>query len=268
MCRTHEQVKAQMASQTASSSLDYVRQEQKGRQPRQNRKKQNPPQSQDKCRNCGLTHNGPECPAKGKKCLSCGKLNHFRSVCRSSRSKAANELQDEVCSAKTWDHDDTLLYLGDGHIQDTQPWTVPLVINNSKITFKVDSGADITCLPEAEYLRMRPRPGLEPKSRSLDSPGGRVECAGQFTASTTFKGKKYSFPVCVLKNSQSRLLSRSVSHGLGLLKFIEEVREDVFGNFGLLKGEPVRIRLRPDAPPYNLATPRRISAPLLGAMKE
>ena len=43
--------------------------------------------------------------------------------------------------------------------------------------------------------------------------------------------RKESFPVCVLKNSQSRLLSRSVSHGLGLLKFIEEVREDVFGDF-------------------------------------
>ena len=59
-----------------------------------------------------------------------------------------------------------------------------------------------------------------------------------------------------------------MSHGLGLLKFIEEVREDVFGDFGLLKGEPVRIRLRPDAQPYNLATPRRISAPLLGPLKE
>ena len=80
--------------------------------------------------------------------------------------------------------------------------------------------------------------------------------------------KKHSFPVCVFKNSQSRLLSRSVSHGLGLLKFIEEVREDVFGDFGLLKGEAVRIRLRPNAQPYNLATPRRISAPLLGSVKE
>ena len=29
MCSTHDQVKAQMASQTANSSLDYVRQEQK-----------------------------------------------------------------------------------------------------------------------------------------------------------------------------------------------------------------------------------------------
>ena len=109
------------------------------------------------------SQNGPECPAKGKKCLSCGKPNHFRSVCQSSRNKAANELQDEVCSAQAWDHDDTPLYLGDVHIQDTQPWTVSLVINNSKITFKVDSGADITCLPEAEYFRMRPRPGLEHK---------------------------------------------------------------------------------------------------------
>ena len=38
---------------------------------------------------------------------------------------------------------------------------------------------------------------------------------------------KHSFPVCVMKNLQSQVcsLSRSVSRGLGLLKFIEEVRK-------------------------------------------
>ena len=82
------------------------------------------------------------------------------------------------------------------------------------------------------------------------------------------KGKKHSFPVCFLKNSQSRLLSRSVSHGLGLLKFIEEVCKDVFRDFGLLKGESVRIQLRPEAHLYNLATPLHISAPLLALLKE
>ena len=50
--------------------------------------------------------------------------------------------------------------------------------------------------------------------------------------------------------------------------FIEDNCADVFGDFGLLKCKPVRIRLRPNAQPYNLAPPCRISAPLLGPLKE
>ena len=57
---------------------------------------------------------------------------------------------------------------------------------------------------------------------------------------------------------------KSVSHGLGLLKFIKEAREDVLGDFCLLKEELVRIRLQT----FNLAIPHRISAPLLGPLKE
>jgi hypothetical protein len=52
-----------------------------------------------KCRNCGgpYPHAGgkTECPAYGKQCRSCGKLNHFQSVClqikRQSNSTAPNQ---------------------------------------------------------------------------------------------------------------------------------------------------------------------------------
>ena len=114
MCPTYVQEKALMASQTASFNLDYVIQGQKSCQPRQNQKTQNPAQFQDKFSSCELTHNGPDCPAKGKKCLNRGELNNFWSDCQSARNEAANELQ--VCSAKACDHDDTPLYLGDVHI--------------------------------------------------------------------------------------------------------------------------------------------------------
>ena len=35
------------------------------------------------CNNCGYDHTGRECPAKGKMCNHCKKVNHFSSVCRS-----------------------------------------------------------------------------------------------------------------------------------------------------------------------------------------
>ena len=64
-----------------------------------------------------------------------------------------------------------------------------LVINKTHLVFNVDSDADITCLPEAEYRRLTPTSRLEPTSLSLTSPGGNVECQGQFVATTAFRQK-------------------------------------------------------------------------------
>jgi len=52
-----------------------------------------PSGSKTKCRNCGGTFPHPPtrpCPAKGKVCHSCGKYNHFSSVCKSS-GKSQNQ---------------------------------------------------------------------------------------------------------------------------------------------------------------------------------
>ena len=38
------------------------------------------------CRNCGRRHNmNDRCPAKGSKCRSCNKYNHWQSVCRQEK---------------------------------------------------------------------------------------------------------------------------------------------------------------------------------------
>ena len=40
------------------------------------------------CKYCGKSHNRSNCPAFGKKCLKCGRDNHFKSVCKSENSNA------------------------------------------------------------------------------------------------------------------------------------------------------------------------------------
>ena len=48
------------------------------------------------CRNCGGNHAAKQksCPAFGKKCLHCGKLNHFEKVCRSKRDGGRPSTRD------------------------------------------------------------------------------------------------------------------------------------------------------------------------------
>eukprot|EP00794_Sanderia_malayensis_P017916 gene17916-19693_t len=61
--------------------------------PQQQRPRQNT-RTANKCGNCGyfLPHKG-QCPAKGQNCNSCGKMNHFARVCRSTRSSQSRPQQ-------------------------------------------------------------------------------------------------------------------------------------------------------------------------------
>ncbi len=44
--------------------------------------------------------------------------------------------------------------------------------------------------------------------------------------------------------------------------------DSVFGDFGLLDCEPIKIELRQDANPYSLSTSRRVPFPLLPKVEE
>jgi len=48
------------------------------------------------CRNCGGNHavKQKSCPAFGKKCLHCGKPNHFEEVCHSKRDCRCSSTRD------------------------------------------------------------------------------------------------------------------------------------------------------------------------------
>ena len=39
------------------------------------------------CKHCGMTHKHRKCPAYGKTCLKCNKLNHFASVCLMTKKR-------------------------------------------------------------------------------------------------------------------------------------------------------------------------------------
>ena len=45
-----------------------------------------------KCQNCGVPHPVRKCPAFGKTCFNCGKLNHFAEFCRKTKQTSLNSL--------------------------------------------------------------------------------------------------------------------------------------------------------------------------------
>ena len=62
-------------------------------------------------------------------------------------------------------------------------------------------------------------------------------------------------------------LSRTVAEKMVLVKHIEEIRESVFGASGLLKTDPVMIKLKEGVAPYSVTTARRVPFPLQKRVK-
>ena len=58
----------------------------------------------DWCRNGGLQHGRDSCPARGRKCHKCHRMNHFAKLCRSGQVSTIGK-DDETSDGKTAIHD-------------------------------------------------------------------------------------------------------------------------------------------------------------------
>ena len=211
------------------------------------------------CSRCGRTHTQQQnCPAKGKKCNKCNKMNHFAACCR---SKGVNSIEEEE------EEEVTEYFLGtvtDG----SEPWTVVLDMQGQHLSFKIDTGADVSVMSTAEFQKLSPRPELQHSSTRLTSPGGTMKCQGQFTTEVTHKGQPYSLHVFVIDGKTDNLLSREASLKLGLVKKINSV-DMPFGELDSqpVKCEPVKIVLKDDAKAYSLNVAGRVPIPFQGKVK-
>lgn len=107
----------------------------------------------------------------------------------------------------------------------------------------------MTVIDQSTFKEIKPEIKLEPPDTPFTSPGGKLNCIGQFQVTTGYKQKQYSFPVYVLKGECSCLFGHSEAVEIGLVKRVDEI-EGVYGSSGLLKTEPVKITLQEGAQPY------------------
>ena len=113
------------------------------------------------------------------------------------------------------------------------------------------------------------RPNLHPFSIALFSPGGKLQCAGQFKTAVTHCNKEYEVDIFVISGEHaSNLLGRQAACEMGLVARLDEVDAELFGDIGLLKCEPVRIQLDKYAEPYGINIARRIPFPLMSQVEE
>ena len=126
------------------------------------------------CTRCGQTpaHAKTNCPAREAVCHKCKKKGHFKAYGRSKAS--VNQL-----SAKTKDDEDAFLGAIDTVTGFSKPWITDILLNDELFQFKVNTGADVTVIPEKSYLETRDGP-LSVPDKTLSGP---TQCSLKFKAS-------------------------------------------------------------------------------------
>ena len=273
LAKQHETVKAQLSVQSdaGSKSLEELKSRKFGRASKMSSRSAPSPSSHGaagssgssghRCGRCGYVHNSSVCPAQGKKCRKCHKLNHFASCCKVKRE--THELTSESPDTVT-DVNSDVYYLNEVRdVRDnTGAWFIDLPVENANVKFKIDPGADVSLMTVDTYRKL-PSPSRLKQSDTVLSgvSGAPIECHGSFPVRTTYQGEIYKFDVYVAA-CRNNLLGRSPSVDMGLisLNLHETIRVKPLN---IIKGRSVHIKLSEDNTPYNVPAPRRVPFPLI-----
>jgi hypothetical protein len=124
--------------------------------------KQSKPQKHTKQRNCmycGKQCTKGKCPAYGKTCDRCGKLNHFASQCRQNKNKSKGRHPDHIRQFNTNSSDESdtdfeimTVETHDVNIIQNKLFAHMLLIDDKReVKFQLDSGATANFIPKS-YL--------------------------------------------------------------------------------------------------------------------
>ena len=232
------------------------------------------PQSSGKqvCSNCGIQHPRKQCPAYGKRCRQCNKLNHFAKYCRSQRCKV--ELVERNQESSSPD----ALFVGAIETANKTELTTDechttLRVEGHSVKFKVDTGSQVNILPLHVYNRLNNKDSITKSPTKLTSYSGE-----------TLKVKGHSRLTCqnkpidfyVVDTTQDPILGLAASQELGIVKIVLNIDSDsnhfinmhpkLFQGLGCLQN-PYQIQIDPSITPV-VSPSRNQPAAIRGRLKE
>ena len=103
------------------------------------------------CKYCGGSHAPRQCPAYGKTCNSCGKMGHFKKVCRSRRDQAVHEVEVEMTPEPQEEEIETVsinsLYLNRNRSLITAHLKMQVGKTTIEVPYKIDTGSEGNLMP-------------------------------------------------------------------------------------------------------------------------
>ena len=261
---------------TADGNLDSIRPEERtrrhGRRDPPQRGRRGPPPKH--CTRCGKEpHPRDRCPARNAVCHRCDKRGHYGSQCR-SKNLDESAIETAFLDATTSQAEETAWFAD-----------ISVCKLNEKVTFKLDTGAEVTAVSQETYEQLRDAPPLNTPEKTLCGPSRKpLKVRGQCQMQLTLKVASSKQQVFVVEGLKSNLLGLPAITALHLARRLDETRvntppetldaayihqrfKKLFQGLGNL-GEVFKIQLKPGATPFAIFTPRRVPLPLKKKVSE
>ena len=214
---------------------------------------------QHPCNYCGRTGYhaaGRDCPAYGKECRHCGRMNHFESVCKSKAKNTSGEMQEsnnkkqqhemfkqkrdfvkktteEVDSSES---DDEFISHAVHHMSqikkikssNSMSKTIALTMNEIDVRVEPDSGADVNLMDEYQFKalvhRSETKPVLQSSQMKLSTLQNELPVKGEFATTLRNQTRETRAKIIVICGhiNSPPLISKESLIELGML----EIRED------------------------------------------
>ncbi|GFO00745.1 retrotransposable element tf2 155 kda protein type 1 [Plakobranchus ocellatus] len=116
-----------------------------------------------------------------KKCSACGKPNHFKDVCRSSR---VHDLANKESDSDDYEEGEKRLFVGTigrKTYEDRDELFVHADVLGTSIKFKVDTGAQVNILPQKVYQRLKDVAMTKTTQKPTSYTGNRLRVLGKCT---------------------------------------------------------------------------------------
>ncbi|UYV65997.1 K02A2.6-like [Cordylochernes scorpioides] len=290
MVRQQEAVRQQQVDlqrPSTSQKVNQVKFNSKKQSPKQqqqpSRKKEKSAKTRSRCPKCGgFTHReGQACRAEGQKCNLCSKTGHFANCCpdkqaKTAEVKAVSELDEEIGFLLEVSAVEDSSNLDEDEGECRRRWTAEIQVNGKKVKFKLDSQADVTCVPLCLFKKIMGQQRLVESDINIRAAEfSELQTVGMFISTLRNGNYEIKEKIYVIRRLSEPLLSRRACELLNLARRIEVVATrinpikefpEVFEGLGQI-GNPYEIKLKPGAKPYAVHTPRRVPIPLMEKLK-
>lgn len=172
---------------------------------------------QDKCQKCKTKHDFGHCPAWGKKCHKCHRLNHFSIACKNKKVYEVRDSDDD--SSECVEHDSLILESIELQVQSVKTeWKETVIVEKTKVSFKIDSGAEVNILPIKKFNALGLNNILEESNKCLKSyTGHSLKVVGTCKLNCKVGNKSELLEFYVVNQESNALLGLVACEKLGFI---------------------------------------------------
>lgn len=171
------------------------------------------------CSRCSYKHAPRSCPAYGKQCNNCKKLNHFAKVCKSQRNISVVENEEE----------EEIFRLGNininGIVKNRWEEEVKCLETGKTLKLKLDTGAECNVMGKRDYAKLEVKRKLHKTDVKLTNYNGtEISVRGVIKLNCQIKNKVENIEIYVVNSNRTiPVLGLPTIKKFGLITRIDNV---------------------------------------------